>query len=779
MHQQMMLQQHQQRQNIMPGSPEAAATAVAQAQAQVQALFLLQQQQQQQQAMLLQQQMMMLQNNSYGVDSGAFSNYSNYNSSSSPLGPQSPPSSNSFGPPNSAFLSSVGPPPSVSSAYGRPTMNYRRTANGSPLLSIRLVPMVPQPMPNSPPSPGVLYPLHLKPTLPATNTILSPTMSTRNSTTIFQEKLSQYAQLTQIRNMQDVATTPTRIETPQASPKKQPAPKAVLPSNTPIAPAPVKSTPKSTTTEGKTKMSKKEVKAFDSTWLKSVKKLASDATVDFLPILTEIARQENHPLHQPIMTNLEECKKKILSIPKLGSVGAAPAVLDCVSNCTEKTVENFLEAYKDLRSAGIWLDDSIYEYTMEQLHSTLWPKYCRQYVDEDLNHSTKIRELPETTPAHLGIAPNFCLFDPGKGEKNADVSYASAIEAIHLISKKDSPTKKVDCLVKVGHEIANCIRNYWGQEKYSAGKFTLAADDFLPLFAFITIRSDPDHPYTASKYMEDFLRDDELTGERGYMLVTFQTCLAFIMELKTDEVLKNGAKAISAMSGFLLSELAPKETVGTSTTPSTIPVTNNTTVPSEEPLPLPNPPSTASPSNSPPVPHTPAPPSVPRIPSVNHKVTQSTSTSPSSSDANRHSHSLSSPSLGVHINLKGHKSPRGGPSAATSSWLSAHKKTDSPSSPSRAAHNVHFSQQRSAAAAAAESASSAADPSPDMFFSSTLPTHTYHPIITPPPIPAFQAPPPPPPSPPANLVRTNTPALLHPLSLQPPSSPPPPPPKHL
>ncbi|KAH3756996.1 hypothetical protein Pelo_11214 [Pelomyxa schiedti] len=327
----------------------------------------------------------------------------------------------------------VGPPPSVSSVYGRPTMNYRRApqlqqiaaTNGSALMSVRLVN-------NASPA-----------TIPSGLCMPSPSNSSA-----FQQKFSQFSQMTQMRQLQQqqtpaatptnttpvrVHSTPTASSAPIAIPKKKEPAKPGYPTTSrPASHPPNPPTKSSTPTLAPLKMSAKEVKTFDSVWLKLIKKLENTVTTEFWPILTEIGRQENHQLNEPMLANLEDCKKKILAIPKLGTVGAAPTVLDCVSSCTEKTVEDFLKLYKDLRSAGTWLDDSIFEYTMEQLHATLWPKYCREYVDEDHKHNTKIRSLPEITPAHLGVAQKFWLFDPDKGEMSADNSYASAIEGMDM-----------------------------------------------------------------------------------------------------------------------------------------------------------------------------------------------------------------------------------------------------------------------------------------------------------------------------------------------------------
>lgn len=81
---------------------------------------------------------------------------------------------------------------------------------------------------------------------------------------------------------------------------------------------------------------------------------------------------------------------------------------------------------------------------------------------------------------------------------------------ISKLNKLDTPSKKIQCLVDVGKAINSCVQSFWG-DRLPADKLTLliifnaifftmysAADEFLPLFAYVTIKSNLNHPYTGA-----------------------------------------------------------------------------------------------------------------------------------------------------------------------------------------------------------------------------------------------------------------------------------------
>lgn len=77
----------------------------------------------------------------------------------------------------------------------------------------------------------------------------------------------------------------------------------------------------------------------------------------------------------------------------------------------------------------------------------------------------------------------------------------------------------------------------------------------MPLFSLVLIKANIEHPVTSnrkglysvnlsdSKYIEHFLREEDLHGEQGYILVTLQTSLSFISCLTQEQIVLTAAHA--------------------------------------------------------------------------------------------------------------------------------------------------------------------------------------------------------------------------------------------
>lgn len=74
--------------------------------------------------------------------------------------------------------------------------------------------------------------------------------------------------------------------------------------------------------------------------------------------------------------------------------------------------------------------------------------------------------------------------------------------------------------------------------------FKSGADDFIPLFAYVLLKSRVPNIIAESNFMYSFI-DQYSTGEKtGYMLVTLQTCIEFLTKLELSQIDESAKKMV-------------------------------------------------------------------------------------------------------------------------------------------------------------------------------------------------------------------------------------------
>jgi len=68
---------------------------------------------------------------------------------------------------------------------------------------------------------------------------------------------------------------------------------------------------------------------------------------------------------------------------------------------------------------------------------------------------------------------------------------------------------------------------------------TIGADELLPLFNYVIIKSAVPFLYSELSLIADFIDDQNSIGQLGYILVSFQTCLQYISHFDFDEMQQN------------------------------------------------------------------------------------------------------------------------------------------------------------------------------------------------------------------------------------------------
>ncbi len=82
-----------------------------------------------------------------------------------------------------------------------------------------------------------------------------------------------------------------------------------------------------------------------------------------------------------------------------------------------------------------------------------------------------------------------------------------------------------EVLVQTSVKVVECVTAYHG------AYVQIGADDFLPLFSFLVIRSELPHAVAQSRLMEDFVFAAESMGVAGYFLASFLAAVSLIEDL--------------------------------------------------------------------------------------------------------------------------------------------------------------------------------------------------------------------------------------------------------
>ncbi|GAM19687.1 hypothetical protein SAMD00019534_028620 [Acytostelium subglobosum LB1] len=234
---------------------------------------------------------------------------------------------------------------------------------------------------------------------------------------------------------------------------------------------------------------------------------------------------------------------------------------------------------------GLTVQYAVERALFNHLHPAIYGHYIQQYAQEDEEHTAKVRQFLTLTPMHLSIPQKFWLIDDHpSGIDGSDelVPYQHAIDIMSKLYTYQSPSDKIQCLVDTSNAICEDIRLFWRARK-NRPDLTLGADDLLPLFTFVIIKSKIPHMYTESIYLQDFLDDSLSTKIQGYFLVTFQTCLSLLCAWDLDELLQNASQnydniintsASSSSSSLLLNT----STNSNNSTPSSSPNDNDLSI---------------------------------------------------------------------------------------------------------------------------------------------------------------------------------------------------------
>eukprot|EP01122_Echinamoeba_exundans_P008549 TRINITY_DN2856_c0_g1_i1.p1 TRINITY_DN2856_c0_g1~~TRINITY_DN2856_c0_g1_i1.p1 ORF type:complete len:513 (+),score=69.16 TRINITY_DN2856_c0_g1_i1:85-1623(+) len=224
-----------------------------------------------------------------------------------------------------------------------------------------------------------------------------------------------------------------------------------------------------------------EFGSFQATWFEPYQRIAEPTSA----ILSQITSSIHQSCHR-LVQSCREYYSSLFGDTSLNSITLSSlqsaldlAVSAAVYNCV-------YPQFYDLIRRVCWAEDKVHAAKMEELR--LLPLQLSQ-----LSLSKSVEQLNLVEPLQKCSA------------------------ALRTIQSVVVPTQKLRIIVDVLRQIAR-----------SAGPYSLAADDLVPLFCYVVVYANVPDLYSQSAFIERFASDQSGYGESGYALATLQAALAGI-----------------------------------------------------------------------------------------------------------------------------------------------------------------------------------------------------------------------------------------------------------
>lgn len=183
-----------------------------------------------------------------------------------------------------------------------------------------------------------------------------------------------------------------------------------------------------------------------------------------------------------------------------------------------------------------------------QLPPELWLLPDGNGIAEPSSSSATNAAAPDDSSAQLSTAAALAELRTGGagGASDARLPYASAIQLLHTISFYRTPFEKAKVLLEACEEVVKCATRAFDLAKASAraraaddlaspeaggAHSALCADNLLPLFIYVVVRSGVYSLPAELAYVQDFLGEGLAHGQLGYALVSLQCACHYAQEL--------------------------------------------------------------------------------------------------------------------------------------------------------------------------------------------------------------------------------------------------------
>jgi len=298
----------------------------------------------------------------------------------------------------------------------------------------------------------------------------------------------------------------------------------------------------------------------DKNWLKQLKSHPEEEQVLVIGHLSMILTLSTHRFGSHIPKFLDSWIKKYRR-KKRQSV-AEFTDKECDEACSEITsfIENLKQSldtyYRGLLdfspNTNHYCHMAIEDRIFSRISDDILPMFRSRYKQDDEKYQRTLNDLRNVSAAHLGIPKLFWLLPEGDEGESILPPYTKAINALQQIAQHCTPTSKINCLIQTADAIVSCVLAHWKGKK-NPSELVIGGDEFLPIFTFICIRAAIPNLSSESALMQAFISEISAISQGGYLLVTLQTCLAFMSKLQGKDLENNAAEV------FLMEEKRERE----------------------------------------------------------------------------------------------------------------------------------------------------------------------------------------------------------------------------
>lgn len=225
-----------------------------------------------------------------------------------------------------------------------------------------------------------------------------------------------------------------------------------------------------------------------------------------------------NPLSWVVRSHLLHLSTSVLSIVKEHSTidrdGTKDAIFGVIVRHGQEILNLFVKYFKSHKEFHGALIAAVKELSMNALYDILYPIFVRKNAANDAILRRKINEFSTAIPPHFSIKEEYYLTEASDNTISS-VPFHAAIEAMKEVSRRRTPKGKCAALLDTSQ---------------SLNATQICADDLLPIYAYVVVKSKNPNPFSDCEYVTYFLSDNEAMSKEGYIITTFQSALAYLKE---------------------------------------------------------------------------------------------------------------------------------------------------------------------------------------------------------------------------------------------------------
>ncbi|GLH14936.1 Protein sprint [Gryllus bimaculatus] len=212
----------------------------------------------------------------------------------------------------------------------------------------------------------------------------------------------------------------------------------------------------------------------------------------------------------------------------------------------EREFEKEVEKERIKLKANEFLNlDAILEAVMHKLVVRPLKEHLYRLFVEEYSRSGAIQLLADNisyartrAPHELGLRARLALPAPA--------ALAAVCAPLRRLQEVDSPLEKLECLLACIAAIFSAVK-----QANRGRHLTLGADDFLPLFVWVLVRSGMVAAEVEAEYMWGLLHPSLLSGEGGYYLTTLSSAVHVLKNFRACHEQQERALALGHAAGAL------------------------------------------------------------------------------------------------------------------------------------------------------------------------------------------------------------------------------------